>query len=441
MHCRDVNLLALVLATTVAGLGPSAALPEPLPSNSYKLDNGLTVVLHLDRTVPLVAVRVLYRVGSADDPPGKQGMVHLMEHALFHGSEHLEGSVRNELGRMSAVRSNGVTTPDFMQLFELVPATNLSAALRLEADRMGFYEFDSIHLGTEKLIVNREMAERAQRSPWETVLRAAHTKLYEPTHSLHPASAETVAPISVLDLEDLAARALDPSNAVLALAGDLPSDTRDQVEQYFGGLDSTPVTLPKPPMPRAITAEVRLSVDGGHDTAPRVVLAWRAPRVGEPMAAVATLAAAVLRRRLRGGREQVWRHNADATGGIAIHSRGNAYGEFIVGASARAGTSPSALVEDLDDSLEKMLTDAPSERELEAARKLYTVSIVRQMDTLDMRAEVLAESAAVGEDDIVASSLAALNGVTADEVTRFVRQQLVEQPGRVVVLQYPGGGE
>lgn len=362
-----VNLLALALAATLGRVAPSPSAPAPLRSETYTLDNGLTVVLHRDRTVPLVAVRVLYRVGAADDPPGQQGMVHLLEHALFHGSQHLQGSAKKELSRIGAVHSNGVTTPDFMQLLELVPASNLAATLRLEADRMGFYQFDSMRLGTEKLIVNREMAEVVQRNPWNNVSMAARSRLYDSSHPLHPASAASVATISVSDLEALAATALAPNNAVLALAGDLPADTRDLVERYFADLESKDTSLTERRKQVVLADELRISVDGGNDTSPRVLIVWHAPIAGHADEPTATLAASVLRRRLRDARRNVWRHNANATGGVARYRRGHSFGEFMVGAAASMGSSPSALVEDLDDALARMLTEPPSARELDAS--------------------------------------------------------------------------
>ncbi len=436
-----VNLLALALAATLALLAPSVEGAYSLRSESFMLDNGLRVVLHRDHTVPLVAVRVLYRVGSADDPPGKQGMVHLMEHALFHGSEHVEGPVRSELARMAAVRSNGTTTPDFMQLYELVPSDNLAAALRLEADRMGFYAFDSSRIGTEKLIVNREMAERGRANGWAKVRSAARRELFEPSHPLHPASAATMGPISVPDLEALAEHALAPNNAVLALAGDLPLDTRELVERYFADLRAKEQS-PAPPRTRVtLDHEVRVSVDGGHDEAPRALIAWHAPLAGDADEAIAWLTAAILARRLRGNPATLWRHNAAAATSRARYSSGLSYGEFSIGASAQAGTSPSALVEDLDDNLAAMVSDPPTQRELAAARKWMAVSVLRQMETLEMRAEVLAESAAYGQRDVVMSRTAAVERVTPRQVAAFVRDQLIGQPGRVVVLQYPGGGK
>lgn len=434
-----MNLLALAFVAVLSKLVPSPGVPS-LPSQTHTLDNGLTVVLHRDRTVPLIAVRVLYRVGSADDPAGKQGMVHLMEHALFHGSEHLNGTTRKELARIAAVRSNGSTTPDFMQLYEVVPAANLGAVLRLESDRMGFYRFDSTRIGIEKQIVNREMIERAQRNPWGNMVRAAHGKLYGSTHPLHPASVASVAPISVPDLEAIAATALAPNNAVLALAGDLPPDTLAQVERYFAGLTSKQPPPPRNYTPVTLTSQSTVSIAGGRDKAPRTLVAWQAPSARDHEAPIASLTASILHRRFTKHRNVSPQIGTGAYEQFTWHTHSNAHATFMVAVSGRTGTSPEALEKDIDQMLAELVSEPPSDLELRSAKKHFAISILRQMDTLEMRAEVLAESAAVGETDVVASRLSALQHVTSDQVATFTRDRLLGQPGRVVVLQHPGVG-
>lgn len=429
--------VALALSAALSGPPSSAPAYPTLQSESYTLDNGLTVVLHDDPTVPLVAVRVLYRLGSADDPAGRQGMVHLLEHALFHGSQHIPTPASRELFRMSAARSNGVTTPDYMQLFELVPAGNLAAALRFESDRMGFYRFDSKRIGTEKLIVNREMVERANRSLWGVANKVVHRTLFEESHPMHPATAATVAQVSVPQLQALAETAIAPNNAVLVLAGKLPSNTHELVDKYFASLRRGSDLALGSPEDGRLAREVRLSTSGGADSAPLALVGWHAPHRGRGAHAAGSIAASILGRRFSSRVAQRGRRPLGATGAFARFRAGRSYGVFLLGAIGEIGTSPEALAADLDTMLAGLAETPPSEAEVAAARKWIAVSVSRQMDSLEMRAEVLAESAAQGEDDLVAKDLASLEGVSPQDVTRFVQDHLVRAPGRVVVLQSP----
>ncbi len=401
------------------------------------LDNGLTVVLHDDPTVALVSVRVLYRLGSADDPAGRQGLVHLLEHALFHGSEHIPSTARREIARMSATRANGVTTPDYMQLFETVPAANLAAALRFEADRMGYYRFDSKRIGAEKMIVNREMVERADRDRWAQADIAVLGVLFPESHPMHPATAVTVARVSVPELKSLAEIAIAPNNAVLVLAGKLPSNTRELVTKYFASLRRGSKFPLRPREHGRLAEEVRLSTSGAADSAPLALIGWHAPHQGQDSHAAGSIAASILRRRFVGRAAQRGRRPLGATGAFAHLRAGRAYGVFVLGAVGELGTSPESLAAQLDITLARLGESPPSEAEVAAARKRIAVSVSRQMDTLEMRAEVLAKSAAIGEDNVVESLLASLERVSPEDVSRFVREHLGATRGRAVVLQSP----
>lgn len=428
--------VALALAAALTGQ-PSPSAPSGLQSESYVLENGLTVVLHDEPTVALVAVRVLYRLGSADDPPGRQGMVHLLEHSLFHGSEHIPGTAGNEFFRMSAIGQNGVTSPDYMQLFEMVPAGNLAAALRLEADRMGFYRFDSKRIGKEKLIVNREMVERASRSQWGAASLAVRGALFGESHPMHPATTTTVASVSVPELTALAEKAIAPNNAVLVLAGRLPDNTRGLVDKYFATLRRGSDLALRPREDSTLSREIRLSTSGGPDSAPLALIGWHAPHTDHPSHAAGSITASILRRRFLGRIAQRGRRPLGATGAFARFSAGRSYGVFLLGAIGEFGTAPESLATELDVTLAGLLETPPSTEEVVAARKRIAVSVSRQMDTLKMRAEVLAESAAEGGHDLVSAERADLERVTPEDVSRFVREYLGGARGRAVVLQAP----
>ena len=120
---------------------PTAPRREPwlpdLEVETYKLDNGLTVVLHEDRKTPLVTVNITYNVGSKDDPPGRTGFAHLFEHMMFEGSEHNDSTFHWPFYQ-SMTDSQGFTSVDTTVYHETVTPNALERVLWLEADRMGF---------------------------------------------------------------------------------------------------------------------------------------------------------------------------------------------------------------------------------------------------------------------------------------------------------------
>src|SRR5438270_1970929 len=146
MH--KLSRIALLAAATVltppAFAAPAQSVPIPtlvkqvsIPHTLFRLNNGLTVIVHEDHKAPVVAVSVWYNVGSKDEPPKKTGFAHLFEHLMFNGSENLPGDYFTYLQQVGATEYNGTTYYDRTNYFETVPAGALERALFMESDRMG----------------------------------------------------------------------------------------------------------------------------------------------------------------------------------------------------------------------------------------------------------------------------------------------------------------
>src|SRR5438045_4452800 len=128
--------IAAALAVRLAFAAP-AADPE-IKFEKYKLPNGLTVILSEDHRLPQVAVDVWYHVGAANQSPGRSGFAHLFEHMMFSGSKHVQPSPFKVLEAIGASGTNGTTNFDRTNYFEVVPSSQLAAALWVESGRMGY---------------------------------------------------------------------------------------------------------------------------------------------------------------------------------------------------------------------------------------------------------------------------------------------------------------
>ena len=109
-----------------------------IPHETFRLDNGLTVIVHEDRKAPVVGVSMWYNVGSKDEPAGKTGFAHLFEHLMFNGSENLDGDFFQWLQKIGATDYNGTTSFDRTNYFQTVPSGAIDRALFMESDRMGY---------------------------------------------------------------------------------------------------------------------------------------------------------------------------------------------------------------------------------------------------------------------------------------------------------------
>ena len=146
-HYHRFALLAAATALTqpalsAAPVGKSVPIPSlvkqvSIPHSTFKLSNGLTVIVHEDHKAPIVAVNVYYNVGSKDEPAKKTGFAHLFEHLMFNGTENLPGDYFTYLQQIGATDYNGTTSYDRTNYFETVPRGALERALFMESDRMG----------------------------------------------------------------------------------------------------------------------------------------------------------------------------------------------------------------------------------------------------------------------------------------------------------------
>jgi len=108
-----------------------------IPFTQHTLENGLRVIIHEDRRLPMVAVNLWYHVGSKDEHPGRTGFAHLFEHLMFEGSQHYDKGYFHPLQEAGAAL-NGSTNPDRTNYWEVVPTNALDLALWMESDRMGY---------------------------------------------------------------------------------------------------------------------------------------------------------------------------------------------------------------------------------------------------------------------------------------------------------------
>jgi len=165
---------APVSASAPAGR-PAAAGEVLIPYEKFKLDNGLTVVVHTDRKAPIVAVNLWYHVGSKNEPPGRTGFAHLFEHLMFQGSENFNDEYFKPFEQVGATSQNGTTSFDRTNYFQNVPTTALDLALWMESDRMGHLlgVLDQARLDEQRSVVKNEKRQGENRPSgrvFETVL-------------------------------------------------------------------------------------------------------------------------------------------------------------------------------------------------------------------------------------------------------------------------------
>ncbi len=423
-------------------LWPAAArADELLAHDRYQLDNGLDVVLHVDRGLPLVALDLSYHVGSMHDG-AHPGVAHLVEHLMFRGTEHMaDGELSARLYDAGARGTNAATRYDHTAYHTVVPTEQLSLALWLESDRMAHMLpalADATVLEEIETTID-EWEDRVDSERDGTTAEAMWSTLFPPGHPFHPAPPELIEQLKPSHARDFVGRYYGPANATLILAGDLPADVREQVQRYFGHRTGGQ----RPGAPAGVeqepTEERRVVRPSVLSSTPMVLMAWPTPGVYEPGDADADVLAATL----NAGRLLPLLEAEAPEVFVAVHARQlSRQRQSLFVLSAQGGTSadPQRMADAMDAVLERLRAQSLTPGDLRRARRRFTVDALRGLQRLELKAERMRLYVGAGKSpDWLDEDLARYAAVDEASVSTFLREQLTTER-RVVVLA-PAGQE
>jgi zinc protease len=205
----------------------------------FTLDNGLHVILHEDKSTPIVAVTVLYHVGSKNENPDRTGFAHFFEHLLFEGSRHIERGEFDKYVERNGGTLNANTSQDRTFYYEIFSSNNLELGLWLESERMLHAKVENIGIETQREVVKEEKRQRVDNQPYATFMEEAFLRLFQK----HPYNWVPIGSMEHLD----AAQEEDyinfyqtfyvPANATLSIAGDINiKETKALINKYFASI-------------------------------------------------------------------------------------------------------------------------------------------------------------------------------------------------------------
>lgn len=248
----------------------------------FQLKNGLKVLLHQDKSTPIVAVSVMYHVGSKNENPERTGFAHFFEHLLFEGSENIERGEYSNYVQSSGGALNANTSWDRTYYFEILPSNQFEMGLWLESERMLHAVVDQKGVETQREVVKEERRERVDNQPYGSLAQETFKAAYQE----HPYKWPIIGSMDHLDNateEDYIQFYKEfyvPNNAILSIAGDIDiADAKKLIKKYFGSIPKgKPAYRPSIVEP-ALTAERRDTVYDNIQL-PAVVQAYRIPAQG-----------------------------------------------------------------------------------------------------------------------------------------------------------------
>jgi zinc protease len=433
---------ALLLAVAQPAAAQTTTLQVPYVIDT--LDNGLTLIVHQDRSVPIVAVNVWYHVGSGDEKAGRTGFAHLFEHLMFMGSEHAPYPAFDRLLEGAGASNNGSTTEDRTNYYEYGPASALPLMLWLEADRMGWMlpTMDSAKVDLQRDVVKNERRQRVDNQPYGLASEHISRMLYPATHPYSwpvIGSMEDLSSASLEDTREFFRRYYAPNNAALVVAGDVRADSvKALVERYFGAIPRGPAIERPAPAPARLARDTAAVLEDRVQL-PRLYYAWQGVRKYHADDAALDIAAYVLAgaKNSRLTKRMVYDEQL-ATDVWVYNDSKRLAGDVGVTATARPGHSLPELQAVVDDELRRLAAEGPTARELEQAKNATEARFLRSLERVLGKADQLNDYYyGTGDPDHYAEDLARYQAVTAADVRRAVREYLLAP--KVVLSIVPQG--
>ena len=424
--------------------------PLRITQRSIQLDNGMRVVVHEDHTSPIVAVHLMYHVGSKDERPGRTGLAHLLEHLLFEGSEHCpKGEFDLLLDRVGGT-NNGSTWLDRTNYYEVVPTHAVELALWLERERMAHFlpVLDDAMLELQRGVVMNERRQTCENRPYGLADERLHELLFGEGH---PYAWPTIgymddlAAMTLDDAREFFARFYTPRNAVLVLAGDITPEAGFELGQrYFGDLPSGEV------LPERGSASLKAGNGNGgrragtlHDrvTLPRVYRAFDVPAYGTPD----WVALDVLSYLLSDGESSRLQRRLVREREVALDVDAYLYptelsGVFGIVGTARSGVDAGAVEEEIEQVLREVAEGRVDDEEVAGAVMRARRDHLSALAHVEERAEELAYAATVlGSAEGLEGVLSAYATVSPDDVRDTARLQLAADRGATITVLPKGG--
>jgi zinc protease len=419
--------------------------PLRFPTRTRRLDNGMRVVVHEDRSSPIVAVHLMYHVGSKNETAGRTGLAHLLEHLLFEGSENCPKGEFDRLLEQAGGTNNGSTWLDRTNYYQTVPSHAVELALWLERERMAHFlpVLDEEMLEIQRGVVINERRQAYENRPYGMADERIHQLLFP---SEHPYSWPTIGylpDLQTIELRDAShffSTYYTPRNAVLVLAGDISPDEGVRLaERYFGDIPAGPAVVQQSPQAfprRAITETMEDRV-----TFPRLFETYVSPAYGTREWVVLDVLTYLL-----GDGDSSRLHRALVRDRQLVQDVDTfLYPTELAGiwgivATARSGVSSEQMQGAIDEVLNRVLDEGVEEDEVVGAARRARRDHVSAIATMEQRADELAYATTVlGSPEELERLLGEYALVTPEEI-REVASRILTPDARVRLSIVPGKG-
>jgi zinc protease len=452
MSAKSNIALGLMFLGGVSLIGLSACSPQASIQNEtvatsttseFKLeyekvilDNGLEVILSVDKSDPIVAVTTIIHAGSNREKPGRTGFAHFFEHMAFNDSENVpRGWNRKAIPEWGGQR-NGATWSDGTIYYEVVPKDAFDKILWIDSDRLGYMinTVTQAALDREKQVVKNEKRQRVDNAPYGYTGEVIRKNLYPEGHPYSWTVIGSLPDLQAATLEDLKefyAENYGPNNATLSIVGDIDiEETKRKVQQWFGEIPRGKDIKPLPPMLVTLEADKRLFFEDNFAKLPELRLTFPTVEAFHPD----ETALNVLGQIIAGSKNsvlfnQVVADDKLAPGVSAYNNSMELAGEFVFRVRAKAGVDLDDVKASIDAALMAFEIDGIDPKDLQRIKAEQETILYNRVATILGKGRQLAQANEFAGDPAYAVKEAAkLQAVTAEEILAAYRKYIKNKP-------------
>ncbi|MGQ2983273.1 M16 family metallopeptidase [Flavobacterium sp.] len=434
---------SLIALGSLLMLGGTASA-QKVAFEEYNLDNGLHVILHQDKSAPVVITSVMYHVGSKDENPERTGFAHFFEHLLFEGTENIKRGDWFKIVTSNGGNNNANTSDDRTYYYEVFPSNNLELGLWLESERLMHPVINQIGVDTQNEVVKEEKRLRIDNQPYGSLIAEVKRNMFK----VHPYRWATIGSMDHLDAATLGEfqafnkKFYIPNNAVLVVAGDFdPAQAKKWISQYFGAIPKgTPVTRQKFEE-KPITESFRARYEDPNVQLPMVVTAYRTPSMKTREARILDMISSILS---DGKSSRMYKKIVDDKKmamqiGAFNYSQEDA-GLYIIYGMPMAGFTSEDLMKEADAEIVKLQNELISEREFTKLKNQFESRYVSSNSNVEGIAENLASFYLLyGDVNLINTEIDMYRSITREEIRDVAKKYL--NPNQRMILDYVGSTE
>lgn len=436
----EVKIFSALLIFSLMGVSVFGQ-SRKISFEEYELSNGLKVILHQDNSTPIVAVSVMYHVGSKDEKANMRGFAHFFEHLLFEGTENIARGDFFKYVQNAGGQINANTSYDRTFYYEVLPSNQFELGLWLESERMLHAKVDSVGINTQKGVVSEEKKQTQDNQPYGKLLPSTMEKMYtvHPYQSTIIGNMDHLAEATENDYIEFYKTFYVPNNAVLSVAGDFEiEDAKRLIAKYFEDISGGSIPIVRNRIEEPVKTAAVIDTVYDNIQLPALVLAYPIPE----MTSKDYYAVSMLTQVLSGGKSSRMYKSLVDEKQIALQAGSFPFNLEDPGVAlnfgiVNLGQDPDNLRAGMEEEIRKLQKELISEKEFQKLKNQIENRFVSGNRSMIGIAESLANyKTFYGDANLINEEITRYNAVTREDIRRAAREYFKDD-NRVIIYYLP----